>query len=423
MGRALARTRLDRGDTVIVVGRDAAKAAALPGAEFIAADLSLVGENLRVLERINTRHPAVDALVLCARYFRSDRFVTAEGVEGTFALEYLSRFLLSHGLGEPGVIVNVSGPGVPMGRLHWDDLMLEHGYDGVAAQMQAGRANDLLGVAYAARHAGTRTRYVLINPGPVATSFAGQYDAATAAHVAALKRSGRPVRDGVKPIAARIDAPPAASTTSPAACCTDWRTDPVTSRWTAAFRRPRQPPRTDDPHPPAARLPRPDPPPGRPPQRRGNPAADPARQPLRQGTARHRPHPGGGTPHRGGDRARHRHRGHLRRRAPGDDPALRGSDQRPGRPRHDTRHRPGHQQLPHRHRTGRLPPVRPADRLPQPGRGRLPPRPARARAGGVPLPAHRHRCPRPGRPAGGGRLRRLPHRRGRYHARRPPPQG
>lgn len=210
MGRALARTHLDRGDTVIVVGRDAAKAAALPGAEFIAADLSLVSENLRVLDQINTRHPIVDALVLCARYFRSERFVTTEGVEGTFALEYLSRFLLSHGLNEPGVIVNVSGPGVPIGRIHWDDLMLERSYNGVGAQMQAGRANDLLGVAYSARHATTRTRYVLINPGPVATGFAGQYDPATAAHVAALKRNGRPVQDGIKPIAARIDTPPPA---------------------------------------------------------------------------------------------------------------------------------------------------------------------------------------------------------------------
>ncbi|OLT19390.1 oxidoreductase [Actinomadura sp. CNU-125] len=214
MGRELARIHLDRGDTVVVVGRDAAKAAGLPGAEFIAADLSLVSENLRVLEQINARYPVVDALVLCARYFRSTRFVTAEGVEGTFALEYLSRFLLGHGLNEPGVIVNVSGPGVPMGRIHWDDLMLERGYEGVAAQMQAGRANDLLGVDYAARHAARRTSYVLINPGPVATSFAGEYDAATAAHVADLKRHGRPVRDGVEPIGARIDAPPTAPLTA-----------------------------------------------------------------------------------------------------------------------------------------------------------------------------------------------------------------
>ncbi|WP_067141436.1 SDR family NAD(P)-dependent oxidoreductase [Microtetraspora malaysiensis] len=211
MGRALARTYLDRGDTVVIVGRDPAKAATLPDAHFIRADLSLVAENRRVIEEINERYPAVRALVLCARYFRSTRFVTAEGFEGTFALDYLSRFLLSHGLDRPRVIVNVSGPapGIPAGRIRWNDLMLERGYDGVAAQMQAGRANDLLGVAFARRHAAGPTRYVLINPGPVSTSFAGEYDAATAAHVAGLKRYGAPVDDGIKPIIARVDAPPA----------------------------------------------------------------------------------------------------------------------------------------------------------------------------------------------------------------------
>ncbi|MFI6387200.1 SDR family NAD(P)-dependent oxidoreductase [Nonomuraea sp. NPDC050540] len=204
MGRELARTYLRRGDTVVIVGRDKDKA--LPGAHLIAADLSLVSENRRVIAEINAAYPAVDALVLCARYFRSARSVTSEGIEATFALEYLSRHLLSHGLTDPGVIVNVSGPGVPIGRIHWDDPMFERGYDGVAAQMQAGRANDLLGTAFSAG----RTRYVLINPGPVSTAFRGEYDAATAAHVESLKRYGAPVAEGVKPIVALIDDPPAA---------------------------------------------------------------------------------------------------------------------------------------------------------------------------------------------------------------------
>ncbi|MEV5575248.1 SDR family NAD(P)-dependent oxidoreductase [Spirillospora sp. NPDC052269] len=211
MGKALARTYLDRGDTVVIVGRDPAKAATLPGAHFIQADLSLVAENRRVIKEINERYPAVHALVLCARYFRSTRFVTAEGFESAFALEYLSRFLLSHGLDQPRVIVNVAGPmpGPPIGRIHWNDLMLERGYDGVAAQMQAGRANNLLGVSFASQHAAGPTRYVLVNPGPVSTSFAGEYDPATAAHVAGLKRQGAPVGEGIKPIISRIDAPPA----------------------------------------------------------------------------------------------------------------------------------------------------------------------------------------------------------------------
>ncbi|WP_188192514.1 SDR family NAD(P)-dependent oxidoreductase [Nonomuraea sp. SYSU D8015] len=205
MGRAVARVHLDRGDTVVVVGRDARKAP--PGAVFIPADLSLVRENRRVIEEINAKFPAVDALVLCARYFRTNRYVTVERLEGTFALDYLSRFLLSHGLREPGLIVNVSGPGQPDGRIHWDDLMLERGYDGVTAQFQAGKANDLLGVAFAAR--ARRTRYVLIHPGGVSTSVAGEYDATTAPHAEALKRYGMPVEEGIKPIVARIDDPPA----------------------------------------------------------------------------------------------------------------------------------------------------------------------------------------------------------------------
>ncbi|MFC4012294.1 SDR family NAD(P)-dependent oxidoreductase [Nonomuraea purpurea] len=204
MGRALARTYLDRGDTVVIVGRDGRKAP--HGAAFIAADLSLISENRRVIKEINAAYPAVDALVLCARYFRTHRFVTAEGLEGTFALDYLSRFLFSYGLAEPGLIVNVSGPGQPDGRVHWDDLMLERRYDGMTAQFQAGKANDLLGVAFAARR--SRTRYVLLHPGSVSTSVAGEYDAATLAHVAALKRYGRPVEEGIKPIVARIDDPP-----------------------------------------------------------------------------------------------------------------------------------------------------------------------------------------------------------------------
>ncbi|WP_329427772.1 SDR family NAD(P)-dependent oxidoreductase [Streptosporangium sp. NBC_01495] len=215
MGRALAHTYLERGDTVVIIGRDAEKAKTVPGAFLIQADLSLLSENRRVIEEINATFPVVDALVLCARHFRSTRWETTEGLEGTFALEYLSRHLLSHGLVEPldkadhPVIVNVSGPGVPMGHIHWDDLMLERGYDGVAAQMQAGRANDLLGVAFATRHAASRTKYVLINPGPVSTGFSGEYDAATAAHVESLKRHGKSVKEGIKPIIARIDAPPA----------------------------------------------------------------------------------------------------------------------------------------------------------------------------------------------------------------------
>lgn len=213
MGQAIARTYLRRGDNVVVLGRDADRGNALRGATFIQADLSSVAENDRVVEEIGAAFPAVDALVLCARHFRSARRQTAEGFESTFALEYLSRYLLSHGLtgslrrAPRPVIVNVSGPGVPKPEIRWTDPGLTRGYDGVAAQLQAGRANDLLGVGFAAEH--PAIPYVLVNPGAVATSFSGEYDAATAAHVERLKQFGKPVEVGIAPIVDLLDRPPA----------------------------------------------------------------------------------------------------------------------------------------------------------------------------------------------------------------------
>lgn len=224
MGKALALTYLHRGDTVVILGRDPEKGKAFRDtaddigasarAFFILADLSLVTENEKAIEEIKVKCPVVDVLVLCARHYRATRLETAEGFEHTFALYYLSRFLLSHGLVESleqadnPVIMNVAGPGVGMGEVHWDDLGLSRNYDGLAALMQGGKTNDLLGVAFAEYHGAGRIRYVLFNPGSVSTSFSGEYDAATAAQIEAMKRSGKPVAEGIAPILARIDAPP-----------------------------------------------------------------------------------------------------------------------------------------------------------------------------------------------------------------------
>lgn len=225
IGEALAHSHLGRGDQVVVLGPDpekgkkfvdaAEKAGAADRAFFIRADLSLVSENERVIAEIKENFPVVDVLVLCARYFRSYRTVTAEGFEHNFALYYLSRFLLGYGLvdlmekaADP-VIMNVAGPGVGAGEIQWDDLAMERGYDGWSAMFQGGKLNDLLGVSFAAGHRGYRTRYVLLFPGGTRTGFAGEFDARTAAHVAAMKRSAQPVEAGIAPIVKAIDSPPA----------------------------------------------------------------------------------------------------------------------------------------------------------------------------------------------------------------------
>ncbi|PSL55809.1 NAD(P)-dependent dehydrogenase (short-subunit alcohol dehydrogenase family) [Saccharothrix carnea] len=222
IGLALARTCLDRGDEVVVVGPDpvkgeryldaARRAGAADRAHFLQADLSLVAENRRVVKEITARFPVVHALVLCARYFRSRRVVTAEGFEHNFALYYLSRYLLGHGLAdrldqaEHPVVVNLAGPGVGTPDIRWDDLELAHGYDGWSAMFQGGRLNDLLGVSFAGH--GYRARYVLLFPGGTRTGFAGDFDPASAAQADRMKRAGQPVELTIPRIVGLIDSPP-----------------------------------------------------------------------------------------------------------------------------------------------------------------------------------------------------------------------
>lgn len=219
IGRALALTYADRGDRVVVIGTDPAKgedvlaAASSTGSgrvAFIRADLELIDENHRVVEELANALDQVDVLVLGARYQRSKRTETADGLESNFALSYLSRFLLSHGLidllvrAEAPVVLNFGGAG-NFGPPRWDDLQQRTQYSGLTAMIQAGILNAALAVDFVERHRSTNVRYVNNFPGTVATSFAGQLDAAEAARIARVRATGKPVDTAVREILPFLD--------------------------------------------------------------------------------------------------------------------------------------------------------------------------------------------------------------------------
>jgi short chain dehydrogenase len=238
IGRGLGLNCLRRGDRVAIVGRNAEKGGAFlevaealgagDRASFIEADLSLVRENERVIDHVKGTFAAIDALVLGARHYRPRRIETEEGFEESFALLYLSRFVLSHGLLDPleaadhPVVVNVAGPRTDLlfaklgvaapesngSLLPWDDLQHEREYDGRAAMMQSGPQNDLLGVGFVERHPTVKTRYVLVHPGLTLTSFSG-YDEEALAELETVRPFGKSVAEAVTPIVRIIDLPPA----------------------------------------------------------------------------------------------------------------------------------------------------------------------------------------------------------------------
>ncbi|MFD3424545.1 SDR family NAD(P)-dependent oxidoreductase [Nocardia fluminea] len=225
MGKGLGLHFLGRGHQVIAVASSAMKgeaflqeAAAIGAGEravFLRADLSTLTGMRDTLARVAALAETVDGLVFGAQRFRPRREVTEDGIEFTFALHYLSRFVLGHGLvdalerADTPVIMNICGPGGFPGRMYWDDLTLREGYTGTRAAMQASRANDLLGVAFPHRHPNTGIRYVLYNPMMVRTAMA---DPLPTPHRILTKAAGfvfgRSVARAIPPIAQLLDEPP-----------------------------------------------------------------------------------------------------------------------------------------------------------------------------------------------------------------------
>lgn len=191
LGKGLALHYLRQGARVVAVGSTPAKGEALLAeaeaeadasdgrAVFLRADLTSVQAAGDLVSTIEDTCPRVDKLILCAQRYRlfGPRSVTDEGFEHSFALAYLSRYILSHGLRGPleaaprPVVLNVGTPGVRLGRIHWDDLQLTRRYSGTRATLQSFRANDLLGTAFATLYEDTPVRYIGYHPGVVSTGM------------------------------------------------------------------------------------------------------------------------------------------------------------------------------------------------------------------------------------------------------------
>ncbi|WP_435409276.1 SDR family NAD(P)-dependent oxidoreductase [Nocardiopsis changdeensis] len=226
MGRALGLLLARRGDRVLALasgeagGRALLEQAREAGAgdrvDFLRADLSTVAGMNAALAGVRERTDRLDGLAFGAQRFRPVREETADGLESTFALAYLSRSVLGHGLvdllerGEAPVILNIAGPGGLPGRVHWDDLQLTRVYTGMRAAMQGSRCNDLLGADFPARHPGARTRYVLYNPGFVRTGMADPLPPPQRLLTRALARVlARSPEAAAADLARLLDAPPA----------------------------------------------------------------------------------------------------------------------------------------------------------------------------------------------------------------------
>lgn len=168
IGEGVTKYFLEAGNRVIVVSRNKGN---LPNAIYLQADLSLASENYRIIEYIKNTYGAIDGLILCAvlQTARKEALITQEGLEFTFALQYLSRYILSNQLAfnDDSFILNVAAPGI-YSPINFDDLEYRSKFNSLKANANANRLNDLLGVAFKRKG----VRYILYSPMAVRTAGA-----------------------------------------------------------------------------------------------------------------------------------------------------------------------------------------------------------------------------------------------------------
>jgi NAD(P)-dependent dehydrogenase (short-subunit alcohol dehydrogenase family) len=177
LGRAVAGDLVARGARVLVHGRDAERTEAVSraigaGGEYV-ADLASLDEVRRLAGDVARDHPGLHVLVNNAGIGSTlpgdgERMESADGYELRFAVNHLAGFLLARLLepllvaSAPARIVNVASAG--QAAIDFDDVMLEHGYDGSRAYARSKLAQVMATFELAERLRGTGVTVNAVHP-------------------------------------------------------------------------------------------------------------------------------------------------------------------------------------------------------------------------------------------------------------------
>lgn len=189
IGRVTARALAGRGATVIVGARDRAKAIATveeiqtgtdnANVDYLLADLSSQAQVRRMAQAFRERYERLDVLLNNAGAFFLGRQESVDGIEMTFAVNYLAPFLLTQLLldvlkaSAPARIINVTSAMHKDVELDFDDLQSRRRYGSARAYGRAKLALVLFTYELARRLEGTGVTANAVHPGFVATNIWG----------------------------------------------------------------------------------------------------------------------------------------------------------------------------------------------------------------------------------------------------------
>lgn len=185
IGRATAQLFASRGARVVIVGREPEKTVSTverirresknDSVEYLLADLSSMESVRRLASQVIARYDRLDVLVHNAGTFGNERRLSPDGIEVTFAVNYLSRFVLTNLLlpllkrSARSRVIHVNGAYHFKGRIDFEDLNMERGYSMDAANARSKLADILFAYSLAGRLEGTGVTVNCLHPGVVRT--------------------------------------------------------------------------------------------------------------------------------------------------------------------------------------------------------------------------------------------------------------
>jgi NAD(P)-dependent dehydrogenase (short-subunit alcohol dehydrogenase family) len=188
MGAIVTEALVAQGATVVMVGRDKDRANAAadriraragnPKLDLRLANLSRLADVRALGQAVVRSYPRLDTLVNNAGATFWSRETSADGIEMTFAVNYLSMFLLTNLLldllraSAPSRIVNVTSRRHAQARLDLSDIANPRTYSGTQAYARSKLCVLLFTYEMARRLDGTGVTVNAVHPGFVATHFA-----------------------------------------------------------------------------------------------------------------------------------------------------------------------------------------------------------------------------------------------------------
>ena len=187
IGKETALQLARMGATVLLHGRDPKKGHAVleeirkktgsDRLEFYLADLSSQRQVRSLAAEVLDNNNHLDVLINNAGIFMPERKMTEEGIETTFAVNYLAPFLLTRELYDllkqsaPSRIVNVASIAHWNAKLEWNNLQGERHYEGFHAYALSKLGIILFTYALAERLLGSSVTANCLHPGVIETKL------------------------------------------------------------------------------------------------------------------------------------------------------------------------------------------------------------------------------------------------------------